>query len=68
MWRSSWQLGKQEIPTPSRSSSPLCLLRPAQTVILKSTKGRRRRTREEDVLLVVDPKLPSHQELLHTTP
>ncbi|MQM10176.1 hypothetical protein Taro_043062 [Colocasia esculenta] len=40
MWRSSWQLGKQEIPTPSRSSSPLCLLRPAQTVFLKSTKGR----------------------------
>ncbi|MQM21921.1 hypothetical protein Taro_054968 [Colocasia esculenta] len=33
----SW--GKQEIPTPSRSSSLLCLLRPAQTVILKSTKG-----------------------------
>ncbi|MQM08018.1 hypothetical protein Taro_040868 [Colocasia esculenta] len=37
--RSSWQLGKQEIPTPSRSSSPLCLLRPARTIILKSTKG-----------------------------
>ncbi|MQL85879.1 hypothetical protein Taro_018411 [Colocasia esculenta] len=40
VWRRSWQLGKQEIPTPSCSSSPLCLLRPAQTVILKSTKGR----------------------------
>ncbi|MQL84871.1 hypothetical protein Taro_017378 [Colocasia esculenta] len=39
MWRSSWQLGEQEIPTPSRSSSPLCLLRPAQIVILKSTKA-----------------------------
>ncbi|MQL85251.1 hypothetical protein Taro_017768 [Colocasia esculenta] len=39
LWRSSWQLGKQEIPTPSRSSSPLCLLRHAQAVILKSTKG-----------------------------
>ncbi|MQM00417.1 hypothetical protein Taro_033152 [Colocasia esculenta] len=39
MWRSSWQLGKQDIPTPSRSSSPLCLLRPAQTIILKLTKG-----------------------------
>ncbi|MQM12022.1 hypothetical protein Taro_044936 [Colocasia esculenta] len=38
VWRSSWQLGEQEIPTPSRSSSPLCLLRPAQTIILKSTK------------------------------
>ncbi|MQL85535.1 hypothetical protein Taro_018053 [Colocasia esculenta] len=37
--KSSWQLGKQEIPTQSRSSSPLCLLRPAQTIILKSTKG-----------------------------
>ncbi|MQM06216.1 hypothetical protein Taro_039037 [Colocasia esculenta] len=35
----AWQLGEQEIPTPSRSSSPLCLLRPAQIVILKSTKA-----------------------------
>ncbi|MQM10324.1 hypothetical protein Taro_043217 [Colocasia esculenta] len=39
MWRSSWQLGEQEIPTPSRSSSPSRLLRPAQTVHLKSTKA-----------------------------
>ncbi|MQL75775.1 hypothetical protein Taro_008155 [Colocasia esculenta] len=39
VWRSSWQLGEQEIPTPSRSSSPSRLLRPAQTVHLKSTKG-----------------------------
>ncbi|MQL98825.1 hypothetical protein Taro_031538 [Colocasia esculenta] len=39
VWRSSWQLGEQEIPTTSRSSSPSRLLRPAQTVHLKSTKG-----------------------------
>ncbi|MQM05433.1 hypothetical protein Taro_038242 [Colocasia esculenta] len=39
VWRSSWQLGEQEIPTPSRSSSSSRLLRPAQTVHLKSTKG-----------------------------
>ncbi|MQL70160.1 hypothetical protein Taro_002436 [Colocasia esculenta] len=38
MWRNSWQLGEQEIPTPSRSSSPSRLLRPAQTVHLKSTE------------------------------
>ncbi|MQM16303.1 hypothetical protein Taro_049259 [Colocasia esculenta] len=49
VWRSSWQLGKQEIPTPSRSSSPLCLLRPAQTVFLKSTKGDYEVQEEEQV-------------------
>ncbi|MQM07384.1 hypothetical protein Taro_040219 [Colocasia esculenta] len=37
--RSSWQLGEHEIPTPCRSSSRSRLLRPAQTVHLKSTKG-----------------------------
>ncbi|MQL97619.1 hypothetical protein Taro_030313 [Colocasia esculenta] len=30
--------------------------------------GHSRRTGEKDVLLVVDSQLPSHQELLHTTP
>ncbi|MQL71579.1 hypothetical protein Taro_003901 [Colocasia esculenta] len=49
VWRSSWQLGKQEILTPSRSSSPLCLLRPAQTIILKSTKGDYEVQEEEQV-------------------
>ncbi|MQM09468.1 hypothetical protein Taro_042341 [Colocasia esculenta] len=39
MWRSSWWLGSRRSPTPSRSSFPLRLLRPAQIVILKSTKG-----------------------------
>ncbi|MQM00707.1 hypothetical protein Taro_033448 [Colocasia esculenta] len=39
VWRSSWRLGSRRSPTPSRSSSPLRLLRPAQIVILKSTKG-----------------------------
>ncbi|MQM20717.1 hypothetical protein Taro_053745 [Colocasia esculenta] len=39
MWRSSLQLGEQEIPTPSCSSSPSRLLRPAQTVHLNSTKA-----------------------------
>ncbi|MQL72828.1 hypothetical protein Taro_005163 [Colocasia esculenta] len=49
VWRSSWQLGKLEIPTPSCSSSPLCLLRPAQTIILKSTKGDYEVQEEEQV-------------------
>ncbi|MQM17814.1 hypothetical protein Taro_050793 [Colocasia esculenta] len=39
VWRSSWRLGSRRSPTPSHSSSPLRLLRPAQIVILKSTKG-----------------------------
>ncbi|MQM00173.1 hypothetical protein Taro_032904 [Colocasia esculenta] len=39
VWRSSWWLGSRRSSTPSRSFSPLCLLRPAQTIILKSTKG-----------------------------
>ncbi|MQL70114.1 hypothetical protein Taro_002410 [Colocasia esculenta] len=39
VWRSSWWLGSKRSPTPSRSSSPLRLLRPAQIVILESTKG-----------------------------
>ncbi|MQL98649.1 hypothetical protein Taro_031371 [Colocasia esculenta] len=39
VWRSSWRLGSRRSPTPSRSSSPLRLLRPAQIVILKSNKG-----------------------------
>ncbi|MQL77757.1 hypothetical protein Taro_010177 [Colocasia esculenta] len=38
MWRSSWWLGSRRLPTPSRSSSPSRLLRPTQTVHLKSTK------------------------------
>ncbi|MQL79172.1 hypothetical protein Taro_011624 [Colocasia esculenta] len=33
----------------------------------KVCAGRNRRTGEEDILLVVDSQLPSHQELLHTT-
>ncbi|MQM22861.1 hypothetical protein Taro_055920 [Colocasia esculenta] len=39
MWRSSWWLRSCGTPTPSRSSSPSRLLRPAQTIHLKSTKG-----------------------------
>ncbi|MQL81262.1 hypothetical protein Taro_013723 [Colocasia esculenta] len=39
VWSSSWRLGSRRSPTPSRSSSPLRLLRPAQIVILESTKG-----------------------------
>ncbi|MQM16014.1 hypothetical protein Taro_048967 [Colocasia esculenta] len=42
MWRSSWWLGSRRSPTPSRSSSPSRLLRPAQTVHLKSTKDLRK--------------------------
>ncbi|MQL74481.1 hypothetical protein Taro_006823 [Colocasia esculenta] len=38
MWRSSCWLRSCGTPTPSRSSSPSRLLRPAQTVHLKSTK------------------------------
>ncbi|MQL91386.1 hypothetical protein Taro_023997 [Colocasia esculenta] len=39
VWRSPWWLRSCGTPTPSRSSSPSRLLRPAQTVHLKSTKG-----------------------------
>ncbi|MQM16095.1 hypothetical protein Taro_049049, partial [Colocasia esculenta] len=39
MWMSSWRLGSRRSSTPSRSSSPLRLLRPALIVILESTKG-----------------------------
>ncbi|MQM09627.1 hypothetical protein Taro_042501 [Colocasia esculenta] len=39
VWRSSWRLGSRRSSTPSRSSSTSRLLRPAQTVHLKSTKG-----------------------------
>ncbi|MQM06780.1 hypothetical protein Taro_039609 [Colocasia esculenta] len=39
VWRSSWWLGSRRSFTPSRSSSPSRLLRPAQTTLLKSTKG-----------------------------
>ncbi|MQM07744.1 hypothetical protein Taro_040586 [Colocasia esculenta] len=34
VWRSSWWLGSRRSPTPSRSSSPSRLLRPAQTIHL----------------------------------
>ncbi|MQL79194.1 hypothetical protein Taro_011630 [Colocasia esculenta] len=40
VWRSSWWLRSCGTTTRSSSSSPLCLLRPAQTVHLKSIKGR----------------------------
>ncbi|MQL67748.1 hypothetical protein Taro_000042, partial [Colocasia esculenta] len=39
VWRSSWWLGSRRSPTPSHSSSPSRLLRPAETVHLKLTKG-----------------------------
>ncbi|MQL67960.1 hypothetical protein Taro_000252 [Colocasia esculenta] len=39
VWRSSWRLGSRRSSTPSHSTSPSHLLRPAQTVHLKSTKG-----------------------------
>ncbi|MQL82045.1 hypothetical protein Taro_014515 [Colocasia esculenta] len=39
VWRSSWWLGSRRSSTPSRSSSPSRLLRPAQTTLLKSTKA-----------------------------
>ncbi|MQM17324.1 hypothetical protein Taro_050293 [Colocasia esculenta] len=38
MWRSSWRLESRRSSIPSSSSSPIRLLRPAQTVHLKSTK------------------------------
>ncbi|MQL72373.1 hypothetical protein Taro_004718 [Colocasia esculenta] len=47
--RSSWWLGSRRSYTPSRSSSPFCLLRPAQTIILKSTKGDYEVQEEEQV-------------------
>ncbi|MQM08252.1 hypothetical protein Taro_041106, partial [Colocasia esculenta] len=39
VWKSSWWLRSCGTTTRSSSSSSLRLLRPAQTVILKSTKG-----------------------------
>ncbi|MQM03464.1 hypothetical protein Taro_036249 [Colocasia esculenta] len=39
VWRSSWWLRSCGTTTRSRSSSPSHLLRPAQTTLLKSTKG-----------------------------
>ncbi|MQM03337.1 hypothetical protein Taro_036116 [Colocasia esculenta] len=39
MWRSSWWLRSCGTTTRSSSSSPSRLLRPAQTTLLKSTKG-----------------------------
>ncbi|MQL81847.1 hypothetical protein Taro_014308 [Colocasia esculenta] len=39
VWRSSWWLRSCGTTTRSRSSSPSRLLRPAQTTLLKSTKG-----------------------------
>ncbi|MQL81194.1 hypothetical protein Taro_013646 [Colocasia esculenta] len=39
VWRCSWWLGCRRSPTPSRSSSPSRLLRPAQTVHLKPIKA-----------------------------
>ncbi|MQL76510.1 hypothetical protein Taro_008898 [Colocasia esculenta] len=39
VWRSSWWLGSRRSSTPSRSSSLSRLLRPAQTTLLKLTKG-----------------------------
>ncbi|MQL96372.1 hypothetical protein Taro_029042 [Colocasia esculenta] len=41
VWRSSWRLGSRRLPTPSHFSAPLRLLRPAQIVILESTKASR---------------------------
>ncbi|MQM17203.1 hypothetical protein Taro_050172 [Colocasia esculenta] len=38
VWRSSWRLESRRSSIPSSSSSPVRLLRPAQTVHLKSTK------------------------------
>ncbi|MQL90354.1 hypothetical protein Taro_022943 [Colocasia esculenta] len=49
VWRSSWWLGSRRSSTPSRSFSPLCLLRPTQTIILKSTKGDYEVQEEEQV-------------------
>ncbi|MQL69134.1 hypothetical protein Taro_001382 [Colocasia esculenta] len=40
VWRSSWWLRSCGTTTRSRSSSPSRLLRPAQTTLLRSTKGR----------------------------
>ncbi|MQL78466.1 hypothetical protein Taro_010887 [Colocasia esculenta] len=39
VWRSSWGLGSCGSTTRRTSSSPVRLLRPAQTVPLKSIKG-----------------------------
>ncbi|MQL81082.1 hypothetical protein Taro_013532 [Colocasia esculenta] len=47
--KSSWRLGSRRSSTPSRSSSPSRLLRPAQTVHLKSIKGDYEVQEEEQV-------------------
>ncbi|MQM21475.1 hypothetical protein Taro_054516 [Colocasia esculenta] len=39
VWRSSWELGSCGSTTRRTSSSPVCLLRPAQTIQLKPIKG-----------------------------
>ncbi|MQM04490.1 hypothetical protein Taro_037289 [Colocasia esculenta] len=43
VWRSSWWLESRRSRIPSSSSSPVRLLRPAQTVHLKPIKDRARR-------------------------
>ncbi|MQL68676.1 hypothetical protein Taro_000951 [Colocasia esculenta] len=49
VWRSSWWLRSCGTTTRSRSSSPSRLLRPAQTTLLKSTKGDYEVQEEEQV-------------------
>ncbi|MQL74154.1 hypothetical protein Taro_006512 [Colocasia esculenta] len=39
VWRSSWWLESRRSSIPSSSSSPVHLLRPAQTTFLKPIKG-----------------------------
>ncbi|MQM14717.1 hypothetical protein Taro_047652 [Colocasia esculenta] len=39
VWRSSWGLGSCGSTTRRTSSSPICLLRPAQTIHLKPIKA-----------------------------
>ncbi|MQL79181.1 hypothetical protein Taro_011615 [Colocasia esculenta] len=49
VWRSSWWLRSCGTTTRSRSSSPSRLLQPAQTPLLKSTKGDYEVQEEEQV-------------------
>ncbi|MQM08640.1 hypothetical protein Taro_041498 [Colocasia esculenta] len=49
VWKSSWWLRSCGMTTRSSSSSSLRLLPPAQTVILKSTKGDHEVQEEEQV-------------------
>ncbi|MQL70323.1 hypothetical protein Taro_002623, partial [Colocasia esculenta] len=66
MWRSSWWLRSCGTTTRSSSSSPSHLLRPEQTVHLKSTKGTSFRTcwgRVEE-LLVAEELLNDHKKLI----